>query len=148
VRFALKDDLRIDSMLAHLLTNRFGYGRLKLPARRSHCLRSIEGRNVQDFGKAWTSSGPQEKRTMQIDMFADNIDDERRAITTIFWLVLVFAFAVMMVSVGAAWAYLMWAGILESGQIWLALLVLGIGILAALASLASIIAWLIRENRE
>lgn len=85
---------------------------------------------------------------MQIDMFADNIDDERRAITTIFWLVLVFAFAVMMVSVGAAWAYLMWAGILESGQIWLALLVLGIGILAALASLASIIAWLIRENRE
>ncbi|MEJ2732725.1 MAG: hypothetical protein P8189_04000 [Anaerolineae bacterium] len=85
---------------------------------------------------------------MQTDMLADNVDDERRSITTIFWLVLAFAFAVMMVSIGAAWAFLTWMNILSSGELWPAFLVLGIGVLGALISLASIIAWLVREARR
>lgn len=85
---------------------------------------------------------------MQTDMLADNVDDERRSITTIFWLVLAFAFAVMMVSIGAAWALLKWMNILSSGELWPAFLVLGIGVLGALISLASIIAWLVREARR
>jgi hypothetical protein len=85
---------------------------------------------------------------MQTNMLADNVDEERRSITTIFWLVLGFAIAVMMVSIGAAWAFLRWVNIFNSGELWPAFLVLGIGVLGALASLAGIIAWLVREARR
>jgi hypothetical protein len=85
---------------------------------------------------------------MQTNMLADNVDEERRSITTIFWLVLGFAIAVMMVSIGAAWAFLRWVNIFNSGELWPAFLVLGIGMLGALASLAGIIAWLVREARR
>ncbi len=85
---------------------------------------------------------------MQTDMFADRVDEELRSITTIFWLVLAFAIAVMMVSVGAAWAFLRWVNVLNSGELWPAFLVLGIGVLGTLISLAGIIAWLVREARR
>jgi hypothetical protein len=85
---------------------------------------------------------------MQTNMLADNVEDERRSITTIFWLVLAFAFAVMMVSIGAAWAFLSWVNILNSGELWPAFLVLGIGVLGTLVSLAGIITWLVREARR
>jgi hypothetical protein len=85
---------------------------------------------------------------MQTDMFADSVDEERRSITTIFWLVLAFALAVMMVSIGSAWAFLRWADVLNSGELWPAFLILGIGVLGALISLAGIIAWLVREARR
>ena len=85
---------------------------------------------------------------MQTNMLADNVEDERRSITTIFWLVLAFAFAVMMVSIGAAWAFLRWVKLLSSGDLWPAFLVLGIGVLGTLVSLAGIITWLVREARR
>ena len=85
---------------------------------------------------------------MQTNTLADNVDDERRSITTIFWLVLAFAFAVMAVSIGAAWAFLRWVNILSSGELWPALLILGIGVLGTLISLAGIISWFVREARR
>ena len=85
---------------------------------------------------------------MQINMFADSVEEERRSITNIFWLVLAFAVAVMMVSIGAAWAFLRWVNVLDSGELWPAFLVLGIGVLGALTRLAGIIVWLVREARD
>jgi hypothetical protein len=85
---------------------------------------------------------------MHTNMLADNVDDERRSITTIFWLVLAFALAVMMVSIGAAWAFLRWLDILSSGELWPAFLVLGIGVLGVLSSLIGIITWFVREARR
>ncbi|HSR33811.1 MAG TPA: hypothetical protein VLY63_24870 [Anaerolineae bacterium] len=73
------------------------------------------------------------------------MEDEERAITTAFWLVLAFALFVLMISVGAAWAYLRWTDFLPSGQPWPALLVLGIGAIGAVASFAGIIVWMARE---
>lgn len=85
---------------------------------------------------------------MQTNLLADKVDDEKRSITTIFWLVLAFAIAVMLVSLGAAWAFLRWVDILSSGELWPAFLVLGIGVLGALGSLVGIIVWLVREARR
>ncbi|MGD9048855.1 MAG: hypothetical protein PVF77_12445 [Anaerolineae bacterium] len=73
------------------------------------------------------------------------MDDERRSVTTIFWLLLLFAVSFLMISVGAAWAYLEWAEVLQSGLLWPGLLVFGIGLMGAIASLAGIIAWLLRQ---
>ena len=74
------------------------------------------------------------------------MDDERRSITTIFWLILLFAISFLMISLGAAWAYLQWSEILQSGFLWPALLVFGIGIVGAIGSFAGIIAWMVREG--
>ena len=73
------------------------------------------------------------------------MDDERRSVTTIFWLLLLLAVSFLMISVGAAWAYLEWAEVLQSGLLWPGLLVFGIGLMGAIASLAGIIAWLLRQ---
>lgn len=73
------------------------------------------------------------------------MDDERRSITTIFWLLLLFAVSFLMISVGAAWAYLEWAEVLQSGLLWPGLFVFGIGLIGVIASLAGIIAWLLRQ---
>jgi hypothetical protein len=73
------------------------------------------------------------------------MDDDRHSITTIFWLLLLFAVSFLMISVGAAWAYLEWAEILQSGLLWPGLLVFGVGLIGVIACLAGIIAWLLRQ---
>ena len=73
------------------------------------------------------------------------MDDERRSIITIFWLILLFAVSFLMISVGAAWAYLEWVGMLDSGFLWPAFLVFGLGTIGAVGSFAGIIAWLVRQ---
>lgn len=75
------------------------------------------------------------------------MDDERRSITTVFWLILLFAVSFLMISLGAAWAYLEWVEMLDSGLLWPALLVFGIGTIGAIGSFAGIIAWLVRQPR-
>lgn len=76
------------------------------------------------------------------------MEDEQRAITTIFWLVLAFAFFVLTISVGATWAFLKWIGFLQSEDLWLALLVLGLGLLGAAGSFAGVLSWLVRHVRR
>jgi uncharacterized membrane protein len=76
------------------------------------------------------------------------MDDERRSITTIFWLILLFALSFLTISLGAAWAYLQWSDILQSGLLWPALLVFGIGLLGAIGSFAGILAWLLRQPKN
>ena len=73
------------------------------------------------------------------------MDDERRSITTTFWLLVLFAVSFLMISVGAAWAYLEWARVLQSGLLWPGLLVFGLGLMGALVSLAGIITWLLQQ---
>jgi hypothetical protein len=73
------------------------------------------------------------------------MDDERRSINAIFWLMLAFAFCVLMISVGAAWAYLLWAGVLQSGPLWIGLLLFGIGLAGAIGCFAGIATWLVRQ---
>lgn len=73
------------------------------------------------------------------------MNDERRSITTTFWLLVLFAVSFLMISVGAAWAYLEWAGVLQSGLLWPGLLVFGLGLIGAMISLAGIITWLLRQ---
>ena len=80
------------------------------------------------------------------------MEDEEHSLTvssvrTIFWLVLAFALSILMVSVGAAWAFLQWTGVLESGRLWAAFLVLGLGGLGILGCFAGIIAWLLSRAR-
>jgi hypothetical protein len=73
------------------------------------------------------------------------MEDERRSITTIFWLLLLFAVSFLLISVGAAWTYLEWTEILQSGLLWPGLLVFCMGLIGAIASLAGIIGWLLRQ---
>ena len=73
------------------------------------------------------------------------MDDERRSITTTFWLLVLFAVSFLMISVGAAWAYLEWARVLQSRLLWPGLLVFGLGLMGALVSLAGIITWLLQQ---
>jgi hypothetical protein len=68
-----------------------------------------------------------------------------RSIRTIFWLLLAFAVSVLMISVGATWAFLQWTGFLETGQLWGAFLVLVLGALGTIGCLAGIIAWFLRR---
>jgi hypothetical protein len=75
------------------------------------------------------------------------MDEERRSITTIFWLILLFAVSFLMISLGAAWAYLEWVDMLDSGLLWPGLLVFGLGTIGAFGSFAGIIAWLVRQAR-
>lgn len=76
------------------------------------------------------------------------MNEEKRSITTIFWLALAFVFSVMIMSVGGAWAFLKWAGHLEAQPLWPALLVLGIGVLGALGIFVGILTWLVRQIRR
>jgi hypothetical protein len=76
------------------------------------------------------------------------MDDERRSITTIFWLILLFAVSFLMISLGSAWTYLEWSRILQSGLLWPGLLMFVIGLLGAIGSFAGIIAWLLRQPRN
>ena len=73
------------------------------------------------------------------------MDDERRSITTIFWLILLFAVSFLLISLGAAWAYLEWANMLQSGLLWPALVVFGIGLIGAIGSFSGIVTWLVRQ---
>jgi hypothetical protein len=76
------------------------------------------------------------------------MEDEERSITTIFWLVLAFATFILTISVGATWAFLKWIGFLQSEDLWLALLVLGFGLLGAIGSFAGIVSWLVRQVKR
>lgn len=76
------------------------------------------------------------------------MNEERRSIRVIFWLALAFVFSVMTMSVGGAWAFLKWAGHIESPELWPALVVLGIGMLGALGILVGILTWLVRQIRQ
>jgi len=71
-----------------------------------------------------------------------------RSIRTIFWLVLAFAVSILMISVGAAWAFLQWTGLLQTGQSWVAFLVLMLGAVGTLGCLAGIITWFLRRASE
>lgn len=74
--------------------------------------------------------------------------DSERSITTIFWLVLAFALSVLLISIGTGWTLLQWLGHLDSGQLWPSLLLLGVAILGALASLAALLIWMMRRARH
>jgi hypothetical protein len=76
------------------------------------------------------------------------LNQEERSTTVIFWLVLAFVFSVMTMSLGGAWAFLKWAGYIETQPIWPALAVLGIGLLCALGILVGVIVWLVRRIRQ
>lgn len=76
------------------------------------------------------------------------MENEERSITTIFWLVLAFAFFVLTISVGATWAFLKWIGFLQPEELWMALLVLGLGLLGAIGSFAGIVSWLLRQAKR
>jgi len=70
------------------------------------------------------------------------------SVRTIFWLVLALAVSMLMISAGAAWAFLQWAGVLEAGWLWAAFLVLGLGGLGVVGCLVGIITWFLRQPRE
>ena len=70
-----------------------------------------------------------------------------RSITSIFWLVMAFALSVLLISIGTGWTLLEWVGYLDSGSLWLPLLLLGTGIMGALISFGAIVAWLMRRTR-
>jgi hypothetical protein len=76
------------------------------------------------------------------------VEDEKRSITTIFWLLMAFAFSMAVLSMGAGWAFLEWVGYSEPRQLWPALLMLGIGIVSAIASFVGVIIWLVREAKS
>jgi hypothetical protein len=70
------------------------------------------------------------------------------SVRTIFWLVLAFAASTLIISVGVAWAFLQWTGVLESGRLGAAFLVLGLGGLGVLGCLAGIITWFHRRTTD
>ena len=76
------------------------------------------------------------------------MDDEVRSINTIFWLLLAFAFSMLLVSVGAGWVFLEWSGYAGTGQMWPGLVLLGVGLLFTLGSFVGIVIWLVRTARD
>jgi uncharacterized membrane protein YbhN (UPF0104 family) len=76
------------------------------------------------------------------------MDDETRSINTIFWLLLAFAFSMLLVSMGAGWAFLEWSGFTGTEQVWPGLVLLGVGLVLALAAFVGIIIWMVRTARE
>jgi uncharacterized membrane protein YbhN (UPF0104 family) len=76
------------------------------------------------------------------------MDNEIRSINTIFWLLLAFAFSMLLVSIGAGWVFLEWSGYAGTGQVWPGLVLLGVGLLFTLASFVGIVIWLLRTARE
>ena len=77
-----------------------------------------------------------------------DMDDQIHSINTIFWLLLAFAFSMLLVSMGAGWAFLEWSGFSGTGQVWPGLVLLGVGLVLALASFVGIVIWLVRAARE
>lgn len=76
------------------------------------------------------------------------MDDEIRSINTIFWLLLAFAFSMLLISMGAGWAFLEWSGFAGTGRVWPGLVLLGVGLVIALVTFAGIVIWLVRTARE
>lgn len=76
------------------------------------------------------------------------MDDQMRSINTIFWLLLAFAFSMLLVSLGAGWAFLEWSRYAGSGEVWPGLVMLGVGLVIALVTFAGIVIWLVRVARE
>jgi hypothetical protein len=76
------------------------------------------------------------------------MDDEARSINTVFWLLLAFAFSMLLVSIGAGWAFMEWSGFSGSGQVWPGLVMLGVGLVLALASFVGLVIWLVRTARQ
>jgi hypothetical protein len=76
------------------------------------------------------------------------MEDEIRSINTIFWLLLAFAFSMLLVSIGAGWVFLEWSGFVGMGQMWPGLVMLGVGLLFTLGSFVGIVIWLVRTARD
>ena len=76
------------------------------------------------------------------------MDNEMRSINTIFWLLLAFAFAMLLISLGAGWTFLEWSDLAGTGQIWPGLALLGAGLVVGIASFVGIVMWLVRTARE
>ena len=76
------------------------------------------------------------------------MDDDARSITTVFWLLLGLVLSLLMISVGAAWAFLQWSGFLRPGPLWPAFLVMGMAIVGALGSSAGLVVWLLQQTNR
>ena len=92
--------------------------------------------------------GPSPPKTHPLPPGRSALDDEARSINTVFWLLLAFAFSMLLVSIGAGWAFLEWSGFSGSGQVWPGLVLLGAGLVLALASFVGLVIWLVRTARE
>lgn len=75
------------------------------------------------------------------------MNDEIRSINTIFWLLLAFAFSMLLISLGAGWIFLEWSSFAGTGMMWPGLVLLGVGLVAAIASFVGIVIWLVRTAR-
>jgi hypothetical protein len=76
------------------------------------------------------------------------MDNEMRSINTIFWLLLAFAFAMLLVSLGAGWAFMEWSGFAGTGRVWPGLALLGAGLVVGIGSFVGIVMWVVQTVRE
>ncbi len=76
------------------------------------------------------------------------MDDDVRSVNTIFWLLLAFAFAMLLVSLGAGWAFLNWSRLAGTGAVWPGLVMLGIGLVVAISTFVGILIWFVRAVQE
>jgi hypothetical protein len=76
------------------------------------------------------------------------MDNEMRSINTIFWLLLAFAFAMLLVSLGAGWAFMEWSGFAGTGRVWPGLVLLGAGLVIGIGSFVGIVMWVVQTVRE
>jgi hypothetical protein len=76
------------------------------------------------------------------------MDDDIRSVNTIFWLLLAFAFSMLLVSLGAGWAFLEWSRYAGTGQLWPGLVMLGVGLVVSISTFVGIVIWLLRAARE
>lgn len=76
------------------------------------------------------------------------MDDDIRSVNTIFWLLLAFAFSMLLVSLGAGWVFLEWSRYAGAGQLWPGLVMLGVGLVVSISTFVGIVIWLLRAARE
>ncbi len=76
------------------------------------------------------------------------MDDDVHSVNTIFWLLLAFAFAILLVSLGAGWAFLEWSRFTGTGVLWPGLVMLGVGLVVAISTFVGILIWFVRAVQE
>ena len=76
------------------------------------------------------------------------MDNEMRSINTIFWLLLAFAFAMLLVSLGAGWAFMEWSGFAGTARVWPGLALLGAGLVVGIGSFVGIVMWVVQTVRQ
>ena len=76
------------------------------------------------------------------------MDDDARSFNTIFWLLLAFAFAMLLISLGTGWAFLEWSRLAGTGQVWPGLVMLGVGLVVGISTFVGILIWFLRAVRQ